>query len=190
MQTSFPMTPFGSGLFLLLNVLFMAGASGATPGADLDASTANMTCKMTTTFPDRSTFAEPCLMTIVAAGENSMAPKGWVQFLDVNKQVQIFSLNFFPPRQIKADIPYTVTTDNRESFLNGIVQPTSAHQLCRMTKKFSSTGIITFTAVGRASADYHGTLQVYPACYVNLGTPQQTLVPSGKVGGGTTLVVF
>ena len=59
-----------------------------------------------------------------------------------------------------------------------------------MTKEFPTTGTLTFTAVGATGSQYHGTLQVYPACYVNLGTPQQTLVPGGQVGGGTTMVVF
>ncbi len=145
---------------------------------------------MTTTFPDHSTFAEPCLATIVLPGEDLLAPKGWIKFRDVNDQTQVFSLNFFPPKEIKANIAYPVTTETAESFLNGIVQPASSHELCRMTKKFPTTGTVTFTAVGATGSQYHGTLQVYPACYVNLGSPQQALVPGGQVGGGSTMVAF
>ena len=32
--------------------------------------------------------------------------------------------------------------------------------------------------------------QVYPACYLNMDTPQRTLVPGGAVGGGITTVDF
>ena len=176
--------------FVVLSALFNLGASGSNLAANLDGATSNDTCKMTTTFPDHSTFAEPCVATILLPGEDSTAPKGWIKFRDVNDKTQVFSLNFFPPKEIKANTAYTVTTDTADSFLNGIVQPASAHELCRMTKKFPTTGTVTFTAVGSAGSHYHGTLQVYPACYVNLGTPQQTLVPGGQVGGGTTMVVF
>jgi hypothetical protein len=171
-------------LFAFFNVLFAQSASAA------DGAIPNAACKLTTTFPDGAKFADPCLMTILPAGQDAMAPKGWIKFFDTNKQDQVFSLNFFPPKEIKVKVPYTVTTDTKESFLNGIVQPAAAHELCRMTSKFPSTGTITFTAVGTTAADYHGTLQVYPACYVNLGTPQQTLVPSGKVGGGSMVITF
>jgi hypothetical protein len=177
-------------LLLLLNAFFDHGASGSNLPANGDGTTSSSTCKMTTTFPDHSTFAEPCLVTIVLAGEDLLAPKGWIKFRDVNDRTQVFSLNFFPPKEIKANIAYPVTTETAESFLNGIVQPASSHELCRMTKKFPTTGTLTFTAVGATGSQYHGTLQVYPACYVNLGTPQQTLVPGGQVGGGSTMVVF
>jgi hypothetical protein len=180
------MISFGPFLlvFVLFNVLFAQSASGANDA------TPNAACKLTATFPDGFTFAESCLMTILPAGQDARAPKGMMQFLDVDRKNQVFSLNFFPPKEIKVKVPYTVTTDTMDSFLNGIVQPASAHEMCRMTKKFASTGTITFTAVGTTAAGYHGTLQVYPACYVNLGTAQQTLVPGGKVGGGTVMIVF
>jgi hypothetical protein len=174
----------------LFDLLLSAAAGGAAPGADLEGGTPNTTCKMTTKFPDGSVFTTACMMTILAAGQDSVAPKGSVQFVDTNRQKQSFTLSFFPPRQIKPNVPYTLTTDNMESFLSGTVQQTSAHELCRMNKKFSSSGTVTFTAVGATSADYHGSVQVYPACYMNLGTPQESLVPSGKTGGGTTTVVF
>jgi hypothetical protein len=177
-------------LLLLLNAFFDDGASGSNLPANGDGATSSDTCKMTTTFPDQSTFAEPCLATIVLAGEDSLAPKGWIKFRDVNDRTQVFSLNFFPPKEIRVNTAYTVTTDSMDSFLNGIVQPASAHELCRMTKKFPTTGTVTFTAVGATGSQYHGTLQVYPACYLNLGTPQQALVPGGQVGGGSTMVVF
>jgi hypothetical protein len=176
--------------FLLLSALFNLGASGSNLAADVGGAPSNDTCKMTTTFPDHSTFADACVATILLPGEDSTAPKGWIKFRDVNDKTQVFSLNFFPPKEIKANVAYTVTTDTADSFLNGIVQPPAAHEICRMTKKFPTTGTVTFTAVGAAGSQYHGTLQVYPACYVNVGTPQQTLVPGGQVGGGTTMVVF
>jgi hypothetical protein len=177
-------------LFLLVSALFNLGASGSSLAANADGAASNDACKMTTTFPDHSTFAEPCVATILLAGEDSTAPKGWIKFRDVNDRTQVFSLNFYPPKEIKANVAYTVTTDTADSFLNGIVQPPSAHEICRMTKKFPTTGTVTFTAVGTAGSQYHGTLQVYPACYVNVGTPQQALVAGGQVGGGTTMVVF
>jgi hypothetical protein len=177
-------------ILLLLNAFFDDAASGSNPPANGDGATSSDTCKMTTTFPDHSTFAEPCVAAILLAGEDMLAPKGWIKFRDVDDRTQVFSLNFFPPREIKANIAYTVSTDTADSFLNGIVQPPAAHELCRMTKKFPTTGTVTFTAVGATSSQYHGTLQVYPACYVNLGTPQQALVPGGQVGGGATMVVF
>jgi hypothetical protein len=168
------------------------GALLASRGAAADAPAKPLTsnCKMKTTFPDKSVFSDPCYVTILPAGQNQLAPKGMIQFMDAGHQVQVFSLNFFPPKEIKVTVPYALTTDTMESFLNGIVQPAGAHQLCRMTKKFPSTGTVTFTAVGKTDADFHGTIQIYPACYVNLGTPQQTLLPSGRVGGGTTEIVF
>lgn len=177
-------------LFLLLDAFFNQSASGANFTTNSDGSTSSNACKMTTTFPDKSNFAEPCVATILLAGEDMLAPKGWIKFRDVDDRTQVFSLNFFPPREIKANIAYTVTTDTAESFLNGIVQPPAAKELCRMTKKFPTLGTVTFTAVGTSGSQYHGTLQVYPACYVNLGTPQQTLVPGGQVGGGSTMVAF
>jgi hypothetical protein len=177
-------------ILLLLNPFFDDGASGSNLPANGDGATSSNTCKMTTTFPDHSTFAEPCVAAILLAGEDMLAPKGWIKFRDVDDRTQVFSLNFFPPREIKANIAYTVSTDTADSFLNGIVQPPAAHELCRMTKKFPTTGTVTFTAVGATGSQYHGTLQVYPACYVNLGSPQQALVPGGQVGGGSTMVVF
>ena len=177
-------------LFLLGSAFFNCGASESSLAANGDGTTSNDACKMTTTFPDHSTFAEPCVATILLAGEDSLAAKGWIKFRDINDKTQVFSLNFFPPKVIKANVAYPVTTDTMDSFLNGIVQPAGAHQLCRMTKKFPTTGTVTFTAVGTTGSQYHGTLQVYPACYVNLGTPQSVLVPGGQVGGGTTMVVF
>ena len=59
-----------------------------------------------------------------------------------------------------------------------------------MTKKFPTSGTVTFTAVGATGAAYHGALRVYPACYLNMDTPQRTLVPGGAVGGGITTVDF
>ena len=59
-----------------------------------------------------------------------------------------------------------------------------------MNKNFSSKATITFTAVGTTDADYHGNLQVYPACYRDMGTLQQSVVPSGQVGAGTIQIVF
>jgi hypothetical protein len=145
---------------------------------------------MTTTFPDGATFSEPCVMTILPAGQNSLAPKGSVRFLDSQNRSNVFSLNFFPPKQIKTNVPYTLTTDVNGSFLNGIVQQTSPRELCRMNKEFPSKATVTFTAVGATGPDYHGTLQAYPACYLNLGAPGQTLVPGGQARGGTTMIVF
>jgi hypothetical protein len=188
MKTSFPVFSAGSMLLgVVLGVLPMRGAAASPLGTD---PTTSDTCKMTTTFPDHSTFAEACLVTIVLPGQETLAPKGWVKFRDVDDRTEVFSLNFFPPKAIKANVPYAITTDTMESFLNGIVQPPQAHELCRMTKKFPTSGTVTFTAVGTTGAAFHGSVQVYPACYVNLGTPQQTLVPGGQVGGGTTLIVF
>ena len=174
-------------LFVLLNAFINHGAAESTNDKGV---TSNGTCRLTTTFPDHSTFAAPCVAMILLRGQDSMAPKGWIEFRDANNETDAFSINFFPPIEIKTNTAYTVTTDTPDSFLNGIVQPASAHQLCRMTKKFPTTGTVTFTAVGTAGSQYHGTLQVYPACYLNLGTPQQSLVPGGQVGGGTTMVVF
>jgi hypothetical protein len=175
---------------LLLSALFGQGAGGSNLAADIDGGTSNDSCKMTTTFPDHSTFAEPCVAAILLAGEDSLAPRGWIKFRDINDKTQVFSLNFYPPKEIKPNVAYTVTTETPESFLNGIVQPPAAHEICRMTKKFPTTGTVTFTVVGKTGSQYHGTLQVYPACYVNVGTPQQALVAGGQVGGGTTMVVF
>lgn len=174
-------------LFVLLNAFINHGAAESTNDKGV---TSNGTCRLTTTFPDHSTFAAPCVARILPRGQDSMAPKGWIEFRDANSETEAFSMNFFPPAEIKANIAYPVTTDTADSFLNGIVQPTSAHELCRMTKKYPTTGTITFTAVGTVGSQYHGTLQVYPACYVNLGTSQQTLVPGGQVGGASTMVVF
>jgi hypothetical protein len=173
----------------LFDLLLLATTGAAAQGADLEGGTPNTTCKMTTKFPDGSPYSTSCVMTILAAGQNSFAPKGSVQFVDTRQQKQTFTLSFFPPKQIKPNVPYTLSTDSLESFLSGTVQQTSAHELCRMNKKFSSTGTVTFTSVGANSADYHGSVQLYPACYLNLGTPQETLVPSGKTGG-TVMVVF
>jgi len=189
MKTSFAVLPVGSiPLVVVLGALSMGGATGSPLATDPTASTD--ACKMTTTFPDHTTFAEACVVTIVLPGENPLTPRGWVQLLDVGKRAEVFSVNFFPPKEIKANVPYAITTDNMESFLNGIVQPPAAHELCRMTKKFPTNGTVTFTAVGTTGAALHGAVQVYPACYVNLGTPQQTLVHGGQVGGGKTMIVF
>jgi hypothetical protein len=166
-----------------------AGAGVASAQPEVNGAT-NTTCKMTTTFPDGSRFVDACVMRILPAGQDSNAPKGSVQFLDATRRNQVFSLNFYPPKQIKPNVPYTLTTDSMDSFLNGIVQQTSAHQLCRMNKRYATSGTVTFTAVGAAPADYHGTVQVYPACYVRLGTPQESLVPGGPSGGGATTVTF
>src|SRR6202790_5851489 len=81
---------------LLLSALFSQGAGGSSLAADIDGGTSNDSCKMTTTFPDQSTFAEPCVATILLAGEDSTAPKGWIKFRDVNDRTQVFSLNFYP----------------------------------------------------------------------------------------------
>jgi hypothetical protein len=188
MKTSFPVFSVGSMLLgVVLGVLPVHGAAGSPLGIEPMTSD---TCKMTTTFPDHSTFAEACLVTIVLPGKDRLTPRGGVQLLDAGKRAEVFNMNFFLPKAIKANVPYPITTDTMESFLNGIVQPPQAHELCRMTKKFPTSGTVTFTAVGTTGAAFHGTVQVYPACYVNLGTPQQTLVPGGQVGGGTTLIVF
>jgi len=162
--------------------LFTHGANGAT--------TPNTTCKMTATFPDGSTFGEACLMQIQPAGQNSFNAQGWIEFTDTQDRSNVFSLNFFPPKDIKTNVSYTVTTDRNEGYLNGIVQPVGAHEACHMNKNFSSKATITFTAVGATDAEYHGRLQVYPACYRDMGTPQQSVVPSEQVGAGTILIVF
>jgi hypothetical protein len=191
MTASFPTISLSSCLpFVLFAFSFAHGASGADPGTALDGGAPNVTCKMTTTFPDGSTFAEPCWMTVLPAGQEMMAPKGMIRFRQVNNRTQAFNLNFFPPKEIKANIPYTASTDPKGGFLNGIVQPASAHELCRMNREFPSKATITFTAVGATSADYHGTLQAYPACYLNLDGAQETLIPSGQARSGTTKVVF
>lgn len=176
--------------FVLLTVLAAPVANGANPGASLDEGAPNVTCRMTTTFPDGSTFAEPCWMMVLPAGQDAMAPRGMIRFVEVNNGTRAFNLNFFPPKEIKVNTPYTATTDPRGGFLNGLVQPASPHELCRMNKEFSSKATITFTAVGTTSAEYHGTLQAYPACYRNLDAPQEALVPGGQAGSGTTKVVF
>jgi hypothetical protein len=75
--SSFPMFSVGSMLLgVVLGVLPMRGAAAAPPGTD---PTTSDTCKMTTTFPDHSTFAEACLVTIVLPGQETLAPKGWVK---------------------------------------------------------------------------------------------------------------
>jgi len=175
-------TSIGRLILLPLMTLFAHGANGAT--------TPNAACKMTATFPDGSKFGEACLMTILPAGQNSFNAKGWIRFMDTQNRSNVFSLNFFPPKDIKTNVSYTVTTDRNEGYLNGIVQPAGAHEACHMNKNFSSRATITFTAVGTTDADYHGKLQVYPACYRDMGTPQQSVVPSGQVGAGTILIVF
>ena len=152
----------------------------------------NKNCKMTTVFPDKTKFTDNCFMTILPAGQSPVAPKGMIQFTDSNKKVNIFSLNFFPPKEIKPNVTYSLTTDTVESFLNGLVQvlPPDGLEQCRMTKKFPTSGTVIFTAVGATSDGFHGTLQVFPACYMYMGTPQRVLVPGGAAGGGTTTVEF
>ncbi|HXA35645.1 MAG TPA: hypothetical protein VNW26_04880 [Steroidobacteraceae bacterium] len=171
-----------------LGTLSMGGATGSPLGADPAAS--SDACKMTTTFPDHTTFAEACVATIVLPGEDRLAPRGGVQLLDAGKRAEVFNMNFFLPKEIKPNVTYAISTDSTESFLHGIVQPPAAHELCRMTKTFPTNGTVTFTAVGATGAALHGAVQVYPACFVNLGTPEQTLVPGGQVGGGKTMIVF
>ncbi len=196
----FPRISFTTALVAILFVAMWAHGGSRAPlrANDLQEEPPNNNCKMTTAFPDGSKFAEPCVMTVLPAGQVKQAPKGWVEFLSATEKAQVFSLNFFPPKEIKARVPYTVTTEIvtgaasglEADFLNGIVQPPGARELCRMNKKFLSKGTITFTVVGKTNADYHGALEVYPACYVNLGTPQEKLIPSGGVGGGKTIVEF
>lgn len=164
-------------------VAFIGVAHGA-PAAPAAA------CQMKTTFPDHASFEDTCLVTVVLPGQVPLAPKGWIKFLDSNEKTQVFSLNFYPPAQLKPHTPYIVTTDNVDSFLSGIVQPGNAQEQCRMTKKFPTSGTVTFSAVGTTAAELHGTVVVYPACYLNFGTPQQTLVPGGQQGGASTTVVF
>lgn len=160
------------------------------PAADAITTPPPITCKMTAKFPDKSTFTEPCLVSVVLAGQEMTRPKGWIEFLDPQRRDHVFNVTFFPPNPIKVGVTYTVTTDTIDSFLNGIVQPADVHQLCRMNKKFLTTGTVLFTAVGSTAAEYHGSLQLSPACYLNLGTPQQSLVPGGKPESGAATVDF
>ena len=51
--------------------------------------------------------AEACLVTIVLPGQETLAPKGWVKFRDVDDRTEVFSLNIFPPKEIKANVPFT-----------------------------------------------------------------------------------
>jgi len=182
MKALSPRTLIGRLLLLHLMALSAHGANADT--------TPNTTCKMTATFPDGTKFVEPCLMTILLAGQMNFNKKGWIRFRDTQNRSEVFSLNFFPPQEIKINASYTVTTDREAGYLNGIVQPAGAHEACHMNENFSSKAMIAFTAVGATDADYHGKLQVYPACYRDMGTPQQSVVPSGQVGAGTILIVF
>ena len=179
------------GAWPSLRALVLASMSLQTVGAaPPEGAMPDNACKMTTTFPDHATFTDACLATIVLPRPDLFVPKGSVSFLDAGNKTEIFNLNFYLPLEVKSNVAYAVTTETKDSSLRGIVQPAQAKEQCRITKSFPTSGTVTFTTVGTTGAAFHGTVQVYPSCYLNMGTPQQTLVPGGQVGGGTTLVVF
>src|SRR6266849_4646258 len=90
-----PRISFSAALLTILITAFWAhgGSRAHLRGNDLqEEEPPNSNCKMTTTFPDGSKFADDCLMTILPAGQDKQAPKGSVQFLDVNAKARAFSL--------------------------------------------------------------------------------------------------
>jgi hypothetical protein len=147
-------------------------------------------CQVAATFPDGTSWNGPCLISIIRAGEMMLAPRGVVRILDPDRHDEVLSISFYPPKEIKANVPYPLLTNEREGFLMGLIQPLPGQENCHMNHQYPSKGTVTFTAVGTTSVQFHGTLEAFPTCTIYQGTPQSRMVPGGTSGGGNTVVTF
>lgn len=169
----------------------MPGAAGAaTPSGLPQTDPPGTQCQVAANFPDGTSWKTACLVSVIPPRAGPATPRGMVRILEANHKDHLFSLSFFPPDPIKPGTTYPLNTDRTGTFLNVLVQPDPGKELCRMNREFPSQGTVVFTAVGTASAQYHGTLELFPTCSIYQATPQQRMVPGGSVGGGKTTVTF